>query len=68
MTSLIARQQQGIVHVAGKRTSVYDFESLTSLGVKTGNLNASTTPTDSELPQDTSLDTSLLNHLLKATP
>jgi dTDP-4-dehydrorhamnose reductase len=70
MTSLIARQQQGIVHMAGKRTSVYDFylESLTSLGVKTGNLNASTTPTDSELPQDTSLDTSLLNHLLKATP
>ncbi len=70
MTSLIARQQQGIVHVAGKRTSVYKFylESLTSLGVKTGNLNASTMPTNSELPQDTSLNTSLLNHLLKTTP
>jgi dTDP-4-dehydrorhamnose reductase len=67
MTQLISRKSRGIVHVAGERKSVYDFylESLQSLGVNTSNLKASNMPAHSGLPQDTSLDSSFLQQLLK---
>lgn len=67
MTKLIKLHHQGIVHVAGERKSVYGFylESLQSLGVNTSNLKASKMPVNSGLPQDTSLDSSKVQQLLK---
>jgi dTDP-4-dehydrorhamnose reductase len=62
---LICQRQQGIVHVAGERKSVFEFQSeaMQTLGVSTTNLKAGKMPLGSGLPQDTSLDTSLLRHL-----
>lgn len=67
ITQLASQKYQGIVHVAGERKSVYDFqlESMQNLGVDTTNLKASKMPTNSGLPRDTSLEISLLHHLTK---
>lgn len=67
MTQLISRKSRGIVHVAGKRKSIYDFylESLIALGIETNHLKASKIPVNSGLARDTSLDSSLLRRLLK---
>jgi dTDP-4-dehydrorhamnose reductase len=65
---LIETERQGIIHVAGERKSVYDFqlEAMQALGVNVSNLKAIHMPEDSELARDTSLNISLLRQLEKS--
>lgn len=60
----------GIVHVVGPAMSVYDFyrEGMRSLGMPSEGLSAVPMPSDLLQPRDTSLDTSLMHHLLSIEP
>lgn len=55
----------GVVHVAGKRMSIYDFhrEAMLALGASVDALIPQEMPTDGDFLRDTSLDTSLWNKL-----
>jgi dTDP-4-dehydrorhamnose reductase len=65
ITHLIQLERQGIIHVAGERKSVYDFqlEAMEALGADVSNLKPTGMPNDSELPRDTSLNISLMRKL-----
>lgn len=69
ITQLISQKYQGTIHVAGERKSVYAFqlEAMKTLNVESANLKPSQMPADSGLPPDTSLDISLLRHLITTT-
>ena len=60
----------GTLHVAGERTSVYDFylQAMTALGVDADHLLAEAAPLSLTLPKDTSLDISKWTKLLGTTP
>jgi hypothetical protein len=59
-----------VVHVAGARLSVFDFqrEALTALGADVTLLRARPLPADSSLARDTSLDCSHLTRLTRIVP
>lgn len=60
----------GIVHVAGKRMSVYDFycEAMRAMGAPFEHLHAVHMPNDTYLPRDTSLNTRLMKGLTGVKP
>jgi dTDP-4-dehydrorhamnose reductase len=70
VTMLARSVYVGIVHVAGPAMSVYDFyrEGMRSLGIPSERLSAVPMPPDLLQPRDTSLDTSLMHHLLSIEP
>jgi dTDP-4-dehydrorhamnose reductase len=65
ITKLIKAERTGIIHVAGERKSVYDFqlEAMQALGVNVERLKPVQMPRGSELARDTSLNISLMRQL-----
>jgi dTDP-4-dehydrorhamnose reductase len=64
---LIEFDQQGIIHVAGPRKSVYEFhyEAMQALKISVKNLESAQMPIDTALPRDTSLNISKMTHLIE---
>ena len=67
ITRLIELNQQGIIHVAGERTSIYEFhhEAMQALKVSVKNLDPVQMPKNTEFPRDTSLNISKMTHLVE---
>lgn len=65
MTQLVSQKYQDILHVAGERKSVYDFqhEAMRTLGINTANLKPSKMPMSSGFLKDTSLDISRITEI-----
>lgn len=70
ITILASSNYIGIVHVAGKAMSIYDFyqEAMNSLGISSERLHTAQMPTDFLYPRDTSLSNDLLKKLTKIEP
>jgi dTDP-4-dehydrorhamnose reductase len=62
---LIEAERTGIIHVAGERKSVYEFqlEAMQALGANVERLQPVQMPYNSEMPRDTSLTISLMRQL-----
>ncbi|GHO91058.1 NAD(P)-dependent oxidoreductase [Reticulibacter mediterranei] len=70
ITLLTCSQYVGIVHVAGKAMSIYDFyrEAMNSLKIPSTRLYPAQMPANSPHPRNTSLDINLMKKLTKIVP